>query len=77
MIDANIIYDIYQFCPNNFYIDIGMTKFRAMRPEITDDEAKVIREFIGKHEKSFAKAFSDKDKFIKEVELAEILDQRL
>lgn len=78
--NANILYNIYTLCANEGHVDIatiGMAKFRAMHPEITDSEAKAIREFVGKHGKALAKAFHDKDKFTKEVELAEILDQRM
>lgn len=48
---ANTLYDIFETTKKNDAPDltIGLAMLRAERPDITDDEDKQLREFMGRH----------------------------
>ena len=58
--NTNILYDIYTINrqSENEDLTISMAKFQAERPNtVSHEEAKAMREFIGKHGKALAVAF--------------------
>ena len=58
--NTNILYDIYTINrqSENEDLTISMAKFQAEHPNtVSHEEAKTVREFIGKHGKTLAVAF--------------------
>lgn len=58
--NTNILYDIYTINrqSENEDLTISMSKFQAEHPNtVSHEEAKVMREFIGRHGKALAMAF--------------------
>ena len=58
--NTNILYDIYTINrqSENEDLTISMAKFQAEHPNtVSHEEAKALREFVGRHGKSLAVAF--------------------
>lgn len=77
--NVNTLYGIYKTTRDNKAPDltIGLAMFKAEHPEVTisHEEAKAIREFIGKHSRSLADGFAKGfDAFAETVAACEIED---
>ena len=77
--NVNTLYGIYKTTRDNKAPDltIGLAMFKAEHPEVTisHEEAKAIREFIGKHSKELADGFAKGfDAFSQVVAACEIED---
>lgn len=77
--NTNILYDIYTINHQTPGEDltVSMAKFQAEHPgAVSHEEAKTIREFIGKHGKILAVAYRDgKAAFQAVVEVLEVKDK--
>ena len=77
--NTNILYDIYTINrqSENEDLTISMAKFQAEHPNtVSHEEAKTVREFIGKHGKTLAVAFrKGRAAFTAVVEVLEAQDK--
>ena len=77
--NTNTLYDIYTINrqSENEDLTISMAKFQAEHPNtVSHEEAKAMREFVGKHGKALAAAFSmGKKAFQVAVEVLEAQDK--
>ena len=56
--NTNILYDIYKLNHEGEDLTISMAKFQAEHPyTVSQEEAKAMREFVGRHGKALAVAF--------------------
>lgn len=77
---ANLLYDIFEMTRKHDAPDltIGLAMLRAERPDITDEEDKAVREFLGRHGEELAAGFRTGDRacFRVIVELCEAKDAK-
>lgn len=65
VVDPNTLYDLYEITRDNDAPDlatVGMAMLQEKHPEITEQEADILREFAGRHGKALAKVFGDETK---------------
>lgn len=61
VVNPNTLYDLYEITRDNDAPDlstVGMAMLREAHPEISNDEATTIREFVGRHGQTLAKVFN-------------------
>ena len=75
--NANILFEIYEITRDKEQSDLvfGLAMYKVDHPEITYEEDKAIREFMGRHGQKLAKAFPNKEKFVEVVVECEKLDE--
>lgn len=65
VVNPNTLYDLYEITRDNDAPDlatVGMAMLQEKHPEITEQEADILREFTGRHGKALAKVFGDETK---------------
>lgn len=65
-VNPNALYDLYKTTEENDAPDlatVGMAMFLEQHPEISKEEDKAMRLFIGAHGQKLAKAYPDEKKF--------------
>ena len=69
--NTEMLYELYEITEKNDAPDlatVGMPMLLKKHPEITDEEAKEMREFTGRHGQELAAAFPDKEAFEAAIE---------
>ena len=77
-INAETLYAVYETTERNHDTDLvfGLAKLRVTRPDITDEQDKAMRGFMGRHGQELAKAYHEgKAAFLAAVEVCSALDE--
>ena len=77
-VNAETLYAVYETTERNHDPDLvfGLAKLRVTRPDITQEQDRAMREFIGWHTQELAKAYKEgKAAFLAAVEVCTALDE--
>ena len=76
-IDSDTLYEVYKTTEHNHDPDLvfGLARLRVKRPDITQEQDRAMREFMGRYGSELARAYPDREKFAAVVEKGVLTDE--